>query len=559
MPPSIQPSPQSRGAPTRRPPPEKRSDLLCRVKYCNSLPDIPFDPKFLTFPFESKRFVSYKSTSLEAGYKYDLLTEHDLGVTIDLINPDTYALPPDVTLHPDDEKILEEEPITPADSKRSRLHNMVIPWVKKTEYIATEFSRYGQSGVNTETKVGYNVKKMFNERSLYMDRESQVEAINKTFEEAQKPITQHYSKANVTPVEVLPLFPDFDLWKFPFAQVLFDNEPAPITQADEMSQAMIRGVMDESGEQFVAYFMPTEETLRKRSEDHEAGVEFRDEEEYDYKMTREYNWNVKNKTSTGYEENYFFVFRQNGVFYNELETRVRLSKRRLKPGMAPNNSKLVVKHRVLNENEHRQQQMRLSQLEPPAEESDEDDDDEDEEQEDDDEAEADEGGIQQRDGDDKEANDATQHKGDERPDKEDKESDKESVRSGQSGRSGRSSRSSRQSRDASRSRSKSRGSRSRSESRSRSGSKSASRSRSRSQSAASRSRSRSRSASAGGGSARSRSRSGSGSRKSRSRSDSSSSARSGGSGGYGSGSDRGSGRERGDKEQIFGSSGSESD
>lgn len=88
-----------------------------------------------------------------------------------------------------------------------------------------------------------------------------------------------------------------------------------------MSQAMIRGVMDESGEQFVAYFMPTEETLRKRSEDHEAGVEFRDEEEYDYKMTREYNWNVKNKTSTGYEENYFFVFRQNGVFYNELETR----------------------------------------------------------------------------------------------------------------------------------------------------------------------------------------------------------------------------------------------
>lgn len=66
--------------------------MLCRVKYCNSLPDIPFDPKFLSFPFENKRFVSYKSTSLEAAYKYDLLTEHDLGVTIDLINPDTYAV-----------------------------------------------------------------------------------------------------------------------------------------------------------------------------------------------------------------------------------------------------------------------------------------------------------------------------------------------------------------------------------------------------------------------------------------------------------------------------------
>lgn len=42
---------------------------------------------------------------------------------------------------------------------------------------------------------------------------------------------------------------------------------------------------------------------------------------YDYKMAREYNWNVKNKASTGYEENYFFVFRSTGVYYNELETR----------------------------------------------------------------------------------------------------------------------------------------------------------------------------------------------------------------------------------------------
>ena len=30
---------------------------------------------------------------------------------------------------------------------------------------------------------------------------------------------------------------------------------------------MIRGVMDESGEQFVAYFLPTDETLAKRRSD----------------------------------------------------------------------------------------------------------------------------------------------------------------------------------------------------------------------------------------------------------------------------------------------------
>jgi RNA polymerase II-associated factor 1 len=84
---------------------------------------------------------------------------------------------------------------------------------------------------------------------------------------------------------------------------------------------MYRGVMDESGEQFVAYFLPTEETLEKRRRDFGNTVEYEDEEEYEYKMAREYNWNVKSKASKGYEENYFLVIRQDGVYYNELETR----------------------------------------------------------------------------------------------------------------------------------------------------------------------------------------------------------------------------------------------
>ena len=75
-------------------------------------------------------------------------------------------------------------------------------------------------------------------------------------------------------------------------QVIFDSDPAPagMTPAQQfeqmgqvsrvlivrhfiyfywllIGQAMIRGVMDESGEQFVAYFLPTDETMAKRAED----------------------------------------------------------------------------------------------------------------------------------------------------------------------------------------------------------------------------------------------------------------------------------------------------
>ncbi|XP_017695077.1 PREDICTED: RNA polymerase II-associated factor 1 homolog [Lepidothrix coronata] len=142
------------------------------------------------------------------------------------------------------------------------------------------------------------------------------------------------------------------------AQVIFDSDPAPkdtsgAAALEMMSQAMIRGMMDEEGNQFVAYFLPVEETLRKRKRDQEEDVDYAPEDVYDYKIAREYNWNVKNKASKGYEENYFFIFREgDGVYYNELETRVRLSKRRARAGVqSGTNAVLVVKHRDMNEKE----------------------------------------------------------------------------------------------------------------------------------------------------------------------------------------------------------------
>jgi RNA polymerase II-associated factor 1 len=156
-----------------------------------------------------------------------------------------------------------------------------------------------------------------------------------------------------------------------------------------MSQAMIRGVMDETGEQFVAYFLPTSETLTKRARDASQSVDYDDNDEYDYKMARQYHWNVKSKASKGYEENYFIVFRDDAVYYNELETRVRLTKRRPKPGEpATSNTRLVLKHRSLTSREHRMFRQRERQLEPANQAED-----EEEMEEDDEEIDEDEGGA----------------------------------------------------------------------------------------------------------------------------------------------------------------------
>jgi RNA polymerase II-associated factor 1 len=75
------------------------------------------------------------------------------------------------------------------------------------------------------------------------------------------------------------------MWSHSCAQVIFDTDPSPqvtgdrSSQIDEMSQAMIRGMIDESGEQFVAYFVPTEETLEKRKRDELNNVEYEEDEE----------------------------------------------------------------------------------------------------------------------------------------------------------------------------------------------------------------------------------------------------------------------------------------
>lgn len=458
---------------------------MCPVKYCNTLPDIPFDPKFLSYPFESTRFVGYKPTSLERNYKYELQTEHDMGITVDLVLPDAYAVSneDDVPLDPKDEKLLEEDFGGNTDRKRSQRHARIISWMRRPDYISTEQTRYQPTTIEKiESRVGFAVRKKMGDESVYMDREAQIRKIEKTFDDAKLEITSHHSKKGLVAEAIYPILPDDEMWKFPCAQVIFDSDPAPsghstTVQNDMMAQAMIRGVMDESGEQFVAYFLPTEETMEKRQRDFAMERDYDDDQEYEYKMAREYNWNVKNKTQKGYEENYFVVQREDGLYYNELETRVRLSKRRLKAGQQASNSKLVVKHRPLNKQESRMQRYRERNLAPPNEEDEISEEEEEEEQ----------------------LPETAEGAGENRS-----RSNSASSRGSRS-RSGSGSRSGSRSRSRSKSRSKSR-SRSKSASRSRSRSKSRSKSRSRSKSG-SRSGSGSRSSSASG----SRSRSGSGS------------------------------------------------
>ncbi|VDM27602.1 unnamed protein product [Toxocara canis] len=177
-------------------------------------------------------------------------------------------------------------------------------------------------------------------------------------------------------------------------------------------------MMDEEGEQFVTYFLPTKETLDKRMLDTKDGKEFdpdytfvlflclcgawcwlsemiRDvllkgrlafdmltssaHYSYEYYSVRDYNWLVRNKSTKGYEQdNFLFSFRDTGVYYNELETRVSLTRRKAK--RSRQQTKLMVRNRAYDENELATQEDREHHLLRPYDEKDDDDDDEDDDE-----------------------------------------------------------------------------------------------------------------------------------------------------------------------------------
>ena len=127
-------------------------------------------------------------------------------------------VPPE--LNPRDERLLEEDYSDKTDVKRSMRHAKNLSWMRRPDYISTEQTRFQPTTIEkVESKVGFAVRKKMDAQSLFMDRESQIAAIEKTFEDSKLPIEEHYSKKGVHPVEVYDILPDDEMWKYPCAQV----------------------------------------------------------------------------------------------------------------------------------------------------------------------------------------------------------------------------------------------------------------------------------------------------------------------------------------------------
>lgn len=322
-----------------------KSHFICRMKMRNECPGLPFDPKFLAYPSEQNRLTRYTCTNLEKNHKHALLTEPDLGIHIDLIEPETYE-PPGVEMQhePEDAALLADEvkkkrPGLEAD----KLKRPNVPWLQKTSYYGNEdLFQYAQG-----FKVQPHLLAPEAELETQLTPKQLAERLESSFAAPSTLDTmKHPSKPHLTAVKMWDLMPDWETWANDYTEVVFDCDPTACdhTVATEMRNEKTKESVAEGdrsrrvlgstafmhvrrGElpprrgsiaapeeppKIFGFYLPAPDSKkRKRAlEDGDAGVDGDDEESEDfweYNCVREHQENEARKFMDEWNDDHFVI------------------------------------------------------------------------------------------------------------------------------------------------------------------------------------------------------------------------------------------------------------
>ncbi|CAM8960829.1 unnamed protein product [Rhodiola kirilowii] len=325
---------------------KKPTTFLCKMKFRNELPDASSQIKLMTLPKDSDRFTKYTITTLEKTFKPELHVDGDLGIPLDLLDLSVYNPPKkQLPMDPEDEELLrDDEEVTPVKldgiRKKERPTDKGLSWLVKTQYIsplnndaAKQSLTEKQAKELRERRGGKNILDNF------ASRERKIQNIEATFEAAKsRPI--HQTKPNLHPVEILPLFPDFDRYNDQFVIAAFDSAPtadsdafskldSSVREAQE-SRAIMKSFVSKGSdpskkdpEKFLAYMVPQPNELSKDMLD--------EHEEMTYSWVREYSWNIRGEDAED-PTTYLVAFDEDEARYLPLPSKLMLGKKKARDG-----------------------------------------------------------------------------------------------------------------------------------------------------------------------------------------------------------------------------------
>lgn len=209
-----------------------RQDYIAKIRYANSLPPPPLNPKLIkyntTTPISSKTEGDQLLSSLFRKENFHNLLERiddQLGLELNLIDNVGFLehgqiKNKTVPLHSKDRALLRDAGI--GKIKRT---DQAVSFLRRTEYISDQ-SLPKSSAVITHTEESKVNEKLKNSEEHNLDAEHQLEAVEESFTAANNSLNnlsglKHPRKRNVRAVDAWPLLPDTSMMDSVFMNLRF--------------------------------------------------------------------------------------------------------------------------------------------------------------------------------------------------------------------------------------------------------------------------------------------------------------------------------------------------
>ncbi|KAG2186625.1 hypothetical protein INT44_002849 [Umbelopsis vinacea] len=257
------------------------SEFLCRVRYRNNLPPLPFAPKLIAMPSVAQRHVKYESTSLIENTQYPLLIDdEELGMPIDsaLIqylsetDGDRDARPTQ-NIRDEDRALMVPPREDTVAATAGGTRRPLVTWLRRSEYIQTDSRTATAKSETIEANFAYSARTA--PQRSYETREEQLEAIERSFEPPAQ--FQHPRKKHLKVKATYPILPDTTVEDNVYTIAQFTANPS----ADDRQTKVIRDDITDRGifrpisnphdpsDSYLIWFLPDKESsgrLKRKAE-----------------------------------------------------------------------------------------------------------------------------------------------------------------------------------------------------------------------------------------------------------------------------------------------------
>ncbi|KAI7902304.1 RNA polymerase II-associated [Cokeromyces recurvatus] len=271
-----------------------RSDFICRVRYRNVLPPVPFAPKMLSIPSLVERHIPYHSTSLVEKTPYSLIMDQSTAIPFDkavVDYLDAMETNPEEVTRPVEEVAEEDRALltSPRDAQQglagSQVRKPNVTWLRRSEYIAQEVRNTPSRKEGVENKFAMSATTI--KKHKYSTHEEQIAGIEKTFKQLPGDLQHPQTKAKAK--KIMPLLPNMECWENIYTVCQFSTDPADerrlqkrklngidqnqendskrprISETDATDRGILRPMLnpDDPDDAYLVWFLPDEESSKK--------------------------------------------------------------------------------------------------------------------------------------------------------------------------------------------------------------------------------------------------------------------------------------------------------